>query len=109
LFLSAESHQGEKLRLFGLASDSHPLELAAELDIDVEVAGILVEVQEGMRPPGEVAALARSQLRELVQLRQQRRQAIKIFLRCKPHGSSMVAGAVQRKERPFRAPDADPW
>jgi hypothetical protein len=94
-------HQVKKRGLFGLARDSHPLELAAELDIDVEVASIFVEVKKGVRPPGEVAALALSQPRELAQLRQQRGQAVKILLGCVPHSSSIAAGTAQRKERYF--------
>jgi hypothetical protein len=55
-----------------------------------------VEVQERVRPPGEVAALALPQLRELAQLRQQWLQAIKIFVRGVPHTSSMAPGTGRR-------------
>jgi proteasome activator-like protein len=109
LWLERISYQGEELGLFGGARDPHPLELAAQFDVDVEVASILMEVQEGVRSPGEVAAFALPQLRELTQLGQQRRQAVKILLRCVPHSSSIVVGVAQRKDRPRRAPDADPW
>jgi hypothetical protein len=55
-----------------------------------------VEVQERVRPPGEVAALALPQLRELAQLRQQWLQAIKIFVRGVPHTSSIAPGTRRR-------------
>jgi hypothetical protein len=43
-------HQGEEAGLFGVARDRQALELAVELDVDVEAACILVEVQERVRP-----------------------------------------------------------
>src|SRR5262249_22567730 len=51
-------HLREDLGLLAAVGDPHPLELAVELDIDVEVVGVLVEVQERPGFSREVAALA---------------------------------------------------
>ncbi len=73
-----------------MAGDPHALELAAEPRIDIEVTGILVEVQERPGSPRKITALALPQLGQFAELRQQRLQAIKTFLRCMPHTSSMT-------------------
>ena len=53
------------MSLLAGAGDPHALERAVELDVDVEVTGILVEVKEGPGPAGEVTALALAQFGEL--------------------------------------------
>ena len=61
----------KKLGLLAEAGDPHPLELAVELDVDVEVVGVLVEVQERPGFSREVAALALPQPGKLAQFCQQ--------------------------------------
>jgi hypothetical protein len=50
------------------AGDLHALEAAAELNVDVEVTGILVEMKERLGPTREVTALSFTQLGELAEL-----------------------------------------
>jgi len=61
----------DEVFLLGRSGHLHALEVVAESDVDVEVAGILVKVQERARAPREVAALALAQLRQLPKLGQQ--------------------------------------
>lgn len=63
--LECLSHPGEEIGLFIGAGDPYALERAVELDVDVEVTGILVEVQERPGSTREVTALALPQLGEL--------------------------------------------
>jgi len=83
--------------LFVAAGDLQALELAIEPDIDIEVARIFVEMKERPGSPREVTPLTLTQLGEPAQLHQQRLQAIKVFLRCMPHASSMTLTPRQRK------------
>jgi len=86
-----------------VAGDPHAFEVAAEPRIDIEVASILVEVKERPRSSRKIAALALPQLGQFAELRQQRRQAIKIFLRCMPHTSSMAPDVRAMQEPPCTA------
>ncbi len=76
--------------LLGSGGYPHALKGVAESDIGVEVASILVEVQERAGAPRESAAPALPQLRQPSEFRQQRLKAIKVFLRRMSHRSSMT-------------------
>ena len=71
-WIECPSHLRQKILLLGAAGDSHALELAAELDVNVKVTGILVEMKERPRSAREITTIALPQLRKLTQLRQQR-------------------------------------
>jgi len=62
--LECGSHLCEEFELFVVTGDPHTLERSVEFDVNVEIASILMEVQERMRAPRKVAALALSQLWE---------------------------------------------
>jgi len=55
----------EEVDLFVATGDPQTLERSVEFDVNVEIASILMEVQERMRAPRKVASLALSQLWEL--------------------------------------------
>jgi hypothetical protein len=63
--LDCHLHLSEEIDLFSVIGDPHTLEHSVEPDIDVEVACILVEVQERVRTSRKVATLALPQLWEL--------------------------------------------
>jgi hypothetical protein len=52
------SYATQERGLLAFAGHTHPLELAVEPDIDIEIGGVLVEVNEGPRSQREVTALA---------------------------------------------------
>ena len=63
--LHCRLHLCEEIDLFAAIGDPHTLEHTVEPDIDVEIARILVEVQERVRTSRKVATLALPQLSEL--------------------------------------------
>jgi hypothetical protein len=101
------SHLREEAGLFGIAGDLHPLEGAVDPHVDVELAGVLVEMKERLRSPREGAALALTQLREAAQLSQQDLDVIEVLVRRVPHLLSMTvlaaAGKRQKAAIPHRA------
>lgn len=65
------TYLGEQSHLFAATGDLHALKRAGEPDVDIEVAGVLMKVEEGSGSAREVTPLALSQLGERAQLRQQ--------------------------------------
>src|SRR5215470_12156578 len=87
-------HPVQEEVLLAVAGDPHALKLAVELDINVNVASVLVEMKKRRGSPRKIAALSLTQLGEFAQFREQRLYPIKIFLRCVPHASSMAEAAA---------------
>jgi len=94
--------------LFLTAGDPHAFGRDVELDVDVEVAGILVAVKKCPGPPREVAALTLPQRGELTQTHQQRFEAIKVFRRCMPLASGMTSDVRTTQEPTLAAARAGP-
>jgi hypothetical protein len=84
----------EEIRLLVPSRNAHALEDVAEPDIDVEIACILMEVQDRARTSRKVTTLALPQLWEFAQLLQQLLQAIKVLRGCMPHVLRMAPGAL---------------
>ena len=88
---------GEQSDLFNPTCDPHALECAGEPDVDVELASILMKVQEGPGSAREVAALALSQPGERAQVRQEYFYPIKVFLSGMSHAPSMTQDIPARQ------------
>jgi hypothetical protein len=93
------AHSREKIGLLLVAGHPRATERAVESYVDVEVPGVLVEVQERSGAPRERTPPALVQLREPAKLCQEWLRLIEVFLSRMPHLPSMTLSAQAPRGR----------